>query len=132
MKILLPSLMAENYGIGASGRAGRVFVGREPAAEGRSNAEQREEIRVDHGAPETSGSARAGESQAANAEDREILEDGVLLAPVEKIGIGDAADLTGSRDGGLYAYDAVRLREGKRAEQDSVDDGEDGGVGADA
>ena len=64
------------------------------------------------------------------------IERGVLRFPVEIVGggdgeQGDAGEALGGRD--VPELDeAVGLVEGERAEHGGVDDGEDGGVGADA
>ena len=124
----LPELVAEqNDGSGS----GLFFRWKKIAAENRVDANECEKIRRDSVAADIFGLGDTGKIEADVVDDGHGGEGTALLAPIEKIGIGNGnvADLFV----GFAHEDELRgVFERQRAEEDGVDDAEDGGIGADA
>jgi hypothetical protein len=75
----------------------------------------------------------AGQGVDETPVDREVLETGVLIAPVAGIedrSLVQVASL--ASEFGAQAYELMRVRVGERAQQHRIHQAEDGGVRADA
>ena len=127
-ELIHPQHMAED---GHLVLAGLILVGEKGSAERGLDAEDVEVVRRDARAAQLDRVAHARERGAAAGLGRHEVEHGVVLLPVEKVQRGDAVALAARR---LleHAHDAVGVRVGERLQQQSVDEAEDGGVGADA
>src|ERR1035438_2841145 len=115
--------------------AGEGFGIEEGAAELGRDAESVEEVGGDDGAGDEFGRTAAGEVEGGGAEDGYGFKGVRLLAPFDELAdveweVGDAGE---EFRGGLGDGDeAGGVAVGEGAEEDAIDDGEDGGVGADA
>src|SRR6202012_5519271 len=108
-----------------------AFLFAKVAAEGRMHALYVEIVRRNAAAAQQRRLIGSAERRRPSLASGEVLEDGVLLFPIQVIERGDSI---GSPVRTLLhdAHDAIRVGVGQRVQQDSVDEAEDGGVGADA
>ncbi len=128
-----PQAVAQQYGFGAVPFA---FIGAEEPSQLRRDAEEREEVSRHGDAAETLRFANAGEFVVADAVEGEVGgEIGVrftLPAQIEEIVY--LRGFTGKARGPVVGdpHEAAGIAEGQRADEESVDDAENGGAGADA
>src|SRR5277367_3008520 len=123
-------MVAENYHL----RVGGFFVWFvEDAAVAGLNAEGVEKTCGDHRAFDLNGLVVAGEIEKRIAYGHgAVIFEGVLLRTiVQEVGRGNSAVIA-ERAIPPGPYEARRIFERERAQQDGVHDAEDGGVGADA
>jgi hypothetical protein len=126
----LPHVVAEQ---GHVGPAGPVFLRQEVAAEERLQAEDREHVVRDSSAFHALGAdVRRGEAPADIGGESHALKGRVALLPRGVIGVGDADAHQVPLGRGLVDVDeAVGLGEGKRAQEEAVEDAEDRRVAGD-
>ena len=129
-KRAVPELIAE-YGDVIPSR--RVLAGDEASAKCRTHAEDAHEVRGDAGSVETYRVAGTGKGELRGTERRDVLEGASLAMKCEiRCLIETGRHLEGSRRRSVRdEKESLRVGEGKGPQQDAVDDGEDGGVGAD-
>ena len=110
-----------------------IVIGGESAAEKRLDAERAEKILGDTNPLEIFRIAPAGEGESRKRLRGELGETLLLITPggVARPGnVGPIESAFGERTPG--AHELLRLRVGKRPEEERVDGGEENGVGADA
>jgi hypothetical protein len=112
------------------GLAGLVRRGVEGTAEERRRAQERKEVRGRFHRQDSLRVSGALEIAASHLVGRELLEAAVLVGPIPKVRDGDGTLKPGARF--VDADKAVRLGERKGAQQDGVQDAEEGRVGSDA
>src|ERR1035438_626228 len=123
-----PESMAEDDDFFA---VGKVLFRREGAAAERRGAEEAEVIGADLRGLELLGEPATGEVDDSATEGGHILNRAGLFAPVLELGGGGA--LEGALRRGVQEEDhAVGVWKRSRFEEDGVDNGKDGGIGADA
>ena len=124
----LPKTLAdENDGSGA----GLIFLGTKFATEDGINAKKREKFGGDHYAVQMFRLADAGEAIVGLAKGSHRGKRAVHFLPVEKVGIGDGSGVE-LRCFPIDRCELVGRRKRKWIENDSVDDGKERGVDADA
>src|SRR5262249_9415816 len=102
-----------------------VFFRQETSAKSQLDAEDRREIVRDASALDALGVAAPREIEAAPGPDRHTLEQPVVLAPGVKIGIRNAGVIEiPLRRSLIEVHQALRLREGKGAKEQAVEDAE--------
>ena len=111
--------------------AGLVFVAREGPAEYGLDAEDVEIVRRDHSGTQLHGFAVAGQGGRVAGLRGHVVEDRVVLLPVEVIERRDAVPAAPRR---LfeYAHDPVGFGVRKRLQQHAIHETEDGGIRANA
>ena len=126
---VLPQGVTEHGNVGSR----HLLFSEEAAPEFRLHAEHREQVPGGDHARDLDRRLRIGESEALVAIRDEVLEDPVLLAEVEEVGIGE---LRGVRAAptihGTERHDTVGVGKRQRAQDDRIDDRKDGGGGADS
>lgn len=113
------------------GGAGRIFARIEGPADRHRNAKQAEIGRTDSLGPKLLGQLTARPVHHATGEGGDVLQRLRLLRPKREFRGGPAAERS-LRCPGLQDYDSVRMRERWFLKQDSVDEGKNGRIRADA
>jgi hypothetical protein len=108
-----------------------IFVRRERPPQNRLDSEDVEVVRRDPRAPQLHGLGYAGERDGTAGLRGHVLEDRVLLLPVQIVQRGNAVPPPSGR---LleHAQDAVRLPVRQRLQQDAIHEAENGGVAPNA
>jgi len=90
-----------------------------------------EKAAADHLAGDLFGFAAAGECHGEDAGSAKLFERGALGLPVAEVlpGDGEGGELLPAL---VDHHDAIGIAEGERAEEDGVEDAEDGGIASDA
>ena len=125
----LPEPMAED---GDGGAGGDVFFGAEGAAEDGVDTEGEEVVGGDEMGHEELGVAASGEVDGDGNVQEERREDGVVVAVVLEVGVGDGEAAGVAGVGGEEGGEVSGVADGERAEEKGVEKRKDGGVGADA
>lgn len=125
----LPEGVAEDHDVILA----RLVLARRPgSAQDRIHAEQGEEIGFRRDAPDMVGLPLAAEVHLARPKEQgHVGKRAVLRFPVDEIRPGEGI-LAGRGLGFVKPDQAVRIGIGERAQQDGIDDAEDGGVGPNA
>src|SRR5262249_14197421 len=126
-KAVLPEVVADRHDLGS---LWTIFVAREESAEHRTQAEHDRKVIAHLRAVDTLGSAAfAGEVHTLVGPNAYRIERSRAVTPHREVGIVDAGELEiPSRRFLIDVHEAIGIREGKRAQKETVEQCEDRGV----
>ena len=113
------------------GGVGEIVFGAEEAAEGGTGRDEGQEVGGGVGDFDLLGIAFAGEGTVGDPDAGDLIELFCALAEVVELETGEGGTV-GVAEAGVEDGEAIGAGVGHRAEENGVDEAEDGGVGADA